>query len=238
MACGISCAHRRPGARRTGQSRRETPAHWDQRTPSHWCRLKHWGRRHHRPLQPSPRCACGRRFGLVSSVLPGRQNSVRRGRKRKSGSRAGTRRHRGLCLGAGHRQRRATTPCRFACPLSATTPCRSACPTPALCPSNVALLVGCCRVDRIACAGVENRGKNRKSTKRCGLDRLNLIYAKRLAPKTDYFDTSLESILCRPQRGTRLGSRCRTPPSRRSSACGPCKRSWQARSSACARRAR
>jgi hypothetical protein len=38
---------------------------------------------------------------------------------------------------------------------------------------------GCCRVDRIACAGVENRGKNRKSTKRCGLDRLNLIYAKR-----------------------------------------------------------
>ena len=36
---------------------------------------------------------------------------------------------------------------------------------------------GCCRVDRIAC--VENRGKNRKSTKRCGLDRLNLIYAKR-----------------------------------------------------------
>ena len=38
---------------------------------------------------------------------------------------------------------------------------------------------GCCRVDRIACAGVENRGKKRKSTKRCGLDRLNLIYAKR-----------------------------------------------------------
>jgi hypothetical protein len=29
---------------------------------------------------------------------------------------------------------------------------------------------GCCRVDRIACAGVENRGKNRKSTKRCGLE--------------------------------------------------------------------
>jgi len=25
----------------------------------------------------------------------------------------------------------------------------------------------------------ENRGKKRKSTKRCGLDRLNLIYAKR-----------------------------------------------------------
>ena len=47
----------------------------------------------------------------------------------------------------------------------------------------MALLVGqwngCCRVDRIACAGVENRGENRKSTKRCGLDRLNLIYAKR-----------------------------------------------------------
>ena len=38
---------------------------------------------------------------------------------------------------------------------------------------------GCCRVDRIACAGVENRGGKRKSTKRCGLDRLNLIYAKR-----------------------------------------------------------
>ena len=36
-----------------------------------------------------------------------------------------------------------------------------------------------CWVDRIACAGVENRGKKRKSTKRCGLDRLNLIYAKR-----------------------------------------------------------
>ena len=46
---------------------------------------------------------------------------------------------------------------------------------------DVALLSGngCCRVDRIACAGVENRGKKRKSTKRCGLDRLNLIYAKR-----------------------------------------------------------
>jgi hypothetical protein len=38
---------------------------------------------------------------------------------------------------------------------------------------------GCCRVDRIACAGVENRGGKRKSTERCGLDRLNLIYAKR-----------------------------------------------------------
>ena len=35
------------------------------------------------------------------------------------------------------------------------------------------------RVDRIACAGVENRGGKQKSTKRCGLDRLNLIYAKR-----------------------------------------------------------
>ncbi len=46
---------------------------------------------------------------------------------------------------------------------------------------DVALLSGngCCRVDRIACAGVENRGKKRNSTKRCGLDRLNLIYAKR-----------------------------------------------------------
>jgi len=46
-------------------------------------------------------------------------------------------------------------------------------------PSNCLSGNGCCRVDRIACAGVENRRKKRKSTKRCGLDRLNLIYAKR-----------------------------------------------------------
>ena len=37
-------------------------------------------------------------------------------RPRKSGSPAGTRRHRVLCLGAGRRRPRATTPCRSACP--------------------------------------------------------------------------------------------------------------------------
>ena len=47
---------------------------------------------------------------------------------------------------------------------------------------------GCCRVDRIACAGVENRGKKRKSTKRCGLDRLNLIYASTNNGTTTYID--------------------------------------------------
>ena len=37
----------------------------------------------------------------------------------QSGSPAGTRRHRGICLGAGLRRPRATTPCRSACPPNA-----------------------------------------------------------------------------------------------------------------------
>ena len=73
----------------------------------------------------------------------------------------------------------------------------------------VALLSGngCCRVDRIACAGVENRGKKRKSTKRCGLDRLNLIYAKRAVarppngliryPRLVFDDTPGPALVCR-----------------------------------------
>ena len=41
---------------------------------------------------------------------------------RKSGSPAGTRRHRGLCRIAGRRRPRATTPCRSACPPNAHGP--------------------------------------------------------------------------------------------------------------------
>ena len=41
---------------------------------------------------------------------------------RKSGSPAGTRRHRGLCRIAGRRRPRATTPCRCACPPNAHGP--------------------------------------------------------------------------------------------------------------------
>jgi hypothetical protein len=41
---------------------------------------------------------------------------------RKSGSPAGTRRHRGLCLGAGRRRPRAIAPCRSACPPIARGP--------------------------------------------------------------------------------------------------------------------
>ena len=70
----------------TRSARRETPAPWYRRTPSHLCRLKHCGCRPHRPLQPSPRCAVWEDnsrccFAVGQWVLPGRQNSVRRGRK-------------------------------------------------------------------------------------------------------------------------------------------------------------
>ena len=86
---GISCEHRRQGARQTGQSRRETPAAWDWLLPSHWCRLTSSGRRHHcshlcarvyRSLLE--RRTPGNFLGAVRcfSVLLNRQNSVRRGR--------------------------------------------------------------------------------------------------------------------------------------------------------------
>ena len=87
---GISCEHRRQGARQTGQSRRETPAACDWLLPSHWCRLTSSGRRHHcshlcarvyRSLLERRRTP-GNSIGAVRcfSVLLNRQNSVRRGR--------------------------------------------------------------------------------------------------------------------------------------------------------------
>ena len=84
---GISCEHRRQGARQTGQSRRETPAAWDWLLPSHWCRLTSSGRRHHcshlrarvyRSLLRGGHQAIG--AVRCFSVLLNRQNSVRRGR--------------------------------------------------------------------------------------------------------------------------------------------------------------
>ena len=85
MACDISCEHSSQGASRRAISE-ETPAPRDRRTTSHLCRLKHCGCRPHRPLQPSPRCAVWEDnsrccFAVGQWVLPGRQNSVRRGRK-------------------------------------------------------------------------------------------------------------------------------------------------------------